>query len=340
MDDQTPHQPLMPPPPPHAVPAAPMDSFQAGPAPKRKPTGLIVGALVVVLAVIAGVVGFTMIGGEEESANAQPLALAFTPGQSETYTMHMTMDGRMSAGELLGGEQPLAMDMTQVVTWETTDVAKDGTATITVTVDSMSGSVNGMEIPAEASATPPIEIEVTPDGRILSAGGISFAGIEQTGGASFPGMGQMTPLLPDGAVEPGDSWNKDFSQDVPFGKGKIEFTANSTFERYEDVEGVEAAVITTRYTVPMDFTIEFGELMGAVGATGSGELAGFEDASIAYGGEGSFEQTAWVDTEADQMLKMTSAGSFDMTMTFAGLEMFEGQAISFEGDFTQQLSRG
>ncbi len=339
MDEQTPHQPLMPPPPSQAVPAASFESFQAGPAQKRKPTGLIVGAVVVVLAVIAGVVGFTMIGGEEESANAQPLALAFTPGQSETYTMHMTMDGRMSAGELLGGDQPLRMDVTQVVTWETTSVAEDGTATITVTVDSMSGSVNGIEMPAEAAAAPPVEIEVAPDGRILSAGGISFAGIEQTGGASFPGMGQMTPLLPDGAVEPGDSWSKDFSQDVPFGKGKIEFTANSTLERYEDLDGVNAAVITTTYTVPMDFTIKFGELMGAVGATGSGEIAGFEDASIAYGGEGSFVQTAWVDTEAEQMLKMTSAGSFDMSMVFSGLEMFDGQAISFEGDFTQELSR-
>jgi len=340
MDEQSTHQqPTMPPPPPPREASPSTDAFRAGPGPKRRPTGLLVGALVVALVVIAGIAGLSVLGGDGESASAQPLALAFTPGQSETYTMHMTMDGSMSAGELLGGDQPLVMDVTQVVTWETASVDEDGVATITVTVDSMSGSVNGMEIPATASATPSVEIQVAPDGRILSAGGMSFAGIEQTGGASFPGMGQMTPLLPDGPVEPGDSWSKDFSQEVPFGEGTIEFTATSTLERYEDVAGVNAAVITTEYAVPMDFTVDFGELLGAVGATGSGELAGFEDASIAYGGQGSFEQTAWVDTEADQMLMMTSSGSFDMTMAFEGLEIFEGQSISFEGDFTQELTR-
>jgi hypothetical protein len=343
---QQPEMPL--PPPPSGLtpspPGGPSDSFQAGPAPtaaRRRPNGLVVGALVLVLAVIAGVVGFTMLGGEDESANAQPLALAFTPGQSETYTMHMTMDGQMSAGELLGGDQPLTMEVTQVVTWEATSIDDDGVATITVTVDEMSGTVNGIEIPSEASATPPVEIQIAPDGRILSAGGMSFAGLEQTGGASFPGMGQMTPLLPDGPVEPGDTWSKDFSQDIPFGEGTIEFTATSTLEGYEEVDGVNAAVITTEYTVPMDFTIDFGELMGAVGATGSGsDLAGFEDASIAYSGQGSFEQTAWVDTEAQEMLKMTSSGSFDMSMEFSGLEIFEGQSIGFTGDFTQELTRG
>jgi hypothetical protein len=340
MDEQsTHHLPTIPPPPPPQMEPSPPDAFHAGPGPRRRRTGLLVGALVVVLAVIVGVVGFTVLGGDGGSASAQPLALAFTPGESETYTMHMTMDGSMNAGELLGGDQPLVMDVTQVVTWETSSVDEDGVATITVTVDSMTGSVNGMEIPAGASATPPVEIRVTPDGRILSAGGLSFAGIEQTGGASFPGMGQMTPLLPEGPVEVGDSWSKDFSQEVPFGEGTIEFTATSTLEGYEDVNGVDAAVITTEYTVPMDFTIDFGEMLGALGATGSGDLAGFEDASIAYGGQGSFEQTAWVDTEAAEMLKMTSAGSFDMTMSFEGLEIFEGQSIAFEGDFTQELTR-
>lgn len=346
-EQSTQHEPQMPPPPPPLAAATPPPgaqdgSFQAGPAPRvaRRPAGLIVGALVVVLAVIAGIVGFTMLGGEDQSANAQPLALTFTPGQSETYTMHMTMDGNMSAGELLGGDQPITMEVTQVVTWETTAIDEEGVATITVTVDEMSGTVNGIEIPAEASATPPVEIQIAPDGRILSAGGMSFLGSEQTGGASFPGMGQMTPLLPDEPVEPGDTWTKDFSQEIPFGEGTIEFTATSTLERYEDVNGVNAAVITTAYTVPMDFTLDFGELIGAVGATGSGtDLAGFEDASITYGGQGSFEQTAWVDPEAEQMLKMTSSGSFDMTMEFSGLEIFEGQSIAFAGEFTQELSR-
>ena len=346
-DEQNPqHGPMIPPPPPPAEPTPPTgiqaDSFQAGPAPKPRRTGLVVGTLVVVLAVIAGIVGFTVLGGEDESANAQPLALSFTPGQSETYTMHMTMDGTMSAGELLGGDQPITMDVTQVVTWETTTVDDEGVATITVTVDEMSGSVNGIAIPSDASATPPMEIQVTSDGRILSAGGMSFAGIEQTGGASFPGMGQMTPMLPDEPVAPGDTWTEDFSQEVPFGEGTIEFTSTSTLERYEDVDGVNAAVITTEFTVPMDFTLDFDELLATIAGdeglpTGATGLAG---AQIAYGGEGSFTQTAWVDVEEGEMLRSTSAGSFDMTIAFTGVELFEGIDIAFTGDFTQDLTVG
>ena len=332
---------MPPPPPPASAPTAYADAFQAGPPPKRRHTGLLVGALVVVVAVIAGVVGFTLLGGEDESANAQPLALTFTPGQSETYTMHMTMDGQMSAGELLGGDQPITMDVTEVVTWEATSVDDDGVTTITVTIDEMSGTVNGIELPAEASSIPPVEIQVAPDGRILSAGGMSLPGLEQMGGASFPGMGQMTPLLPDGAVEPGDTWTKDFSQEVPFADGTIEFTATSTFERYEEVDGVNAAVITTQYTVPMDLTFDFGKLLEAMGgAEGLSGSTGLEDAEMSIGGEGSFTQTTWVDVEAGEMLRMTSSGSFDMTIGYTGVEMLDGMEIGFQGDFTEELTRG
>lgn len=339
-DEQSPPQaPFLPaPPPPAAVQAAPV----AEALPKRRNTGLIVGAIVAVLVVLGGLIAFNLPVGDEGSASAQPLTLAFTPGQSETYTTHMTMDGQMDAGELLGGSQPVVMDVTQRVTWVVDSVDGDGVATVSVTVDEMSGTVNGIAIPDESASAEPIQMQIAADGRILTAGGMSFAGAGQTGGASFPGLGQMTPLLPDGPVEPGDSWTKDFSQEVPFGEGTIEFTSTSTLERYEDVDGVNAAVITTDFTVPMDFTIDFGELLGAMSGTEGMPTGatGFGDAQITYGGNGSFSQTAWVDPEAKEMLKMTSSGSFDMTMAFSGLDIFEGQSIGFTGDFTQDLTRG
>lgn len=336
-DEQTP-QPTSFPPPPSATVPPPASATQAHA--KRRNTGFIVGAVVAVLVVVGGLIAFNLPAGDTGSASAQPLALAFTPGETETFTIHMTMDGQMEAGELLGS-QPIVMDVTQTVTWEVVSVDDDGIATVNVTVDEMTGTMNGVEIP-DASAGPPTQMRIAPDGRILSAGGMSFAGAGQTGGASFPGMGQMTPLLPDEPVEPGNSWTKDFSQEVPFGEGTIEFTATSTLERYEDVDGVNAAVITTEFTVPMDFTIDFGELLGAMaGAEGvPAGATGFEDATITYGGEGRIRQTAWVDPEAKQMLEMTSSGTFDMTMEFGGLDVFEGQTIGFTGDFTQDLARG
>ena len=345
-DEQTPqHETTLPtPPPPGAsAPSAPAvtESWAAQVVPpRRRPTGLIVGAAVAVLAVIGGLIAFTTLGGDKDRASARPLALDFTQGQRETYTTHMTMDGQMDGGELLGS-LPIVMDVTQAVTWEVTSVDDDGVATVTVTVDEMSGTVNGMPVPDQASTTPPMEMQIAPDGRILSAGGMSFASAGQIGGASFPGMGQMTPLLPDEPVEPGDTWTKDFSQEIPFGEGTIEYTSTSTLERYEDVDGVNAAVITTEFTVPMDFTIDFGELLASFGTDGMPTGAdGLEDASIAYGGDGSFRQTAWVDPEAKEMLEVTASGSFDMTMAFSGLGIFEGEEIGFTGDFTQDVTRG
>jgi len=341
-DEQNPQQPrFMPlPPPPVAAPTASPPGATVEAPPRRRKTGLIVGAIVVALALLGGLIAFNAIGGDKGSASAQPLALVFTQGQTETYTIHMTMDGKMDAGEMLGGSQPIVMDVSEKVTWEVASVDADGVATVNVTVDEMTGTLNGIAIPDAAPSTPSVQMQIAPDGRILSAGGMSFA--DQTGGAGFPGMGQMTPLLPDGPVQPGDTWTKDFSQDVPFGEGTIEFTSTSTLERYEDVDGVNAAVVTTEYTVPMDFTIDFGKLLDAMAGTegmptGATGLAG---AQIAYGGSGKIHQTAWVDPEEKQMLKMTSTGSFDMTMAFTGLDVFEGQTIGFTGDFTEDLTRG
>jgi hypothetical protein len=300
-----------------------------------------VGALALVVVLVAGAAAFVLTQGGD-SAEAQPLALAFTEGQSETFAIHQTMDGRVSSDLL--GDMPLAMDVTQVMTWQVTSVTDDGTATIEVSVSEMSGTVNGMEIPAAAAATPPIEIVVAPDGRIVSAGGLALGGAGQTQGFGFPGMGQLTPILPDDgeAVAPGDTWTKEFSQDFPFGEGTIEYTATSTYERNETVNGREAAVIVTQMSVPMEFTMNFqdlidslGEDLGAAGATG---LDALSEARVAYSGQGDFTQTSFVDLEAKELLRMESSGAFDISMSFGGVPGFEG-AMDFTGSFTQELER-
>ncbi len=323
------------PPPPEATPVPP------GTQGHRRGRGLTVGAVAVVLALIAGALVVVLTGGGD-SAEAQPLALAFTQGQSETYAIHQTMDGQVSSDLL--GEMQLDMDVTQVLTWRVTSVDEHGVATIEVSVTEMSGSVNGIDIPAAASATPPIELVIAPDGRIVSAGGLALGGAGQTQGFGFPGMGQLTPILPDegDAVAPGDTWEKDFSQDFPYGEGTIEFTATSTYERNETVNGREAAVIVTELSVPMDFTMDFQELLdalgddlGAAGATGMDALA---NAAISYSGQGDVTQTSFVDLDAKELLRTESTGDFDITMAFTGLAGFEG-SMAFTGTFTQELER-
>jgi hypothetical protein len=321
---------------PQTVPAPP--PTPEAPTPPKRRTGLVVGAIVAAIVLIAGVAVFALTQGD--SAEAQPLALAFEQGQSQTYEIHQTMDAAISSAVL--GSQDLSMDVTQVVGWEVVSVAEDGTATISVTVSDMSGSVNGIEVPD--TPVPPVEIVIAPDGRIVSAGGLALGGAGQTQGFGFPGMGQLTPLLPDEGetVAVGDTWEKEFSQEFPFGEGTIAFTATSTYERDETVDGREAAVIVTEMTVPMDFTMSFADLLASLGPEVSGasgvDLLG--EAEIANTGEGTIAQTSYVDLEAKELLRTESAGAFDIAMTFTGILGLEASGpveVAFDGTFTQEM---
>jgi hypothetical protein len=252
------------------------------------------------------------------------------------------MDANISSP--LFGEEPLSMDVTQVSGWKVVSVDDAGTATIEVTVSDMSGTVNGTEVPS--TPAPPIQIRIAADGRVLSAGGLSLGGAGQTQGFGFPGMGQLTPILPDDgdAVSVGDTWDKEFSQDFPFGDGTIGFSATSTYVRNETVNGREAAVIQTRMTVPIDVRLDLAELLDALGpeitgATGRAGLEQLGDGSIAYVGQGAFTQTSFVDLDAQEMLKTQSRGRFDISMTFEGIPGLgeDSAEMNFVGSFTQGL---
>jgi hypothetical protein len=325
-----------------STPQIPMPAPPPAPeaeAPRRR-RGVTVVAVAVVLAVVAGLVAFAIT--RSDTAEAQPLALSFTQGQERTYDVHQTMDATISSP--LFGDQALSMDVKQVIGWKVLSVDDAGTATIEVTVSDMSGTLNGTEVPSAPS--PPIEIRIAADGRVLSAGGLSLGGAGQTQGFGFPGMGQLTPILPDDgdAVSVGDTWDKEFSQDFPFGEGTIDFSATSTYVRNETVNGREAAVIQTQMTVPIDATLDLAELVDALGpeitgATGAAGLDQLGDGSIAYLGRGTFTQTSFVDLDARELLKTQSRGRFDISMTLEGIPgLAEGPVeMSFAGSFTQGL---
>jgi hypothetical protein len=320
----------MPPPPP----------VDAPPAPRRR-RGLAAGAVALAVLLVAGAVAFalTQRGG---SAEARPLALRFSPGQSETYDIHMTMDGRVSSDVAdLGGSLPIVMELTEVVTWEVVAVDDEGLATVEVTVDEVSGSVSGVAIPTGDEDLPPMELVIAPDGRIVSMGGVPLGGFGDL--PSFPGMNQLTPILPDegAAVAPGDSWTKEFSQEMPFGEGAIEVTATSRYDRVEEVDGREAAVIVTDITVPMEFSFDGGDLAALgteLGATGPTGLDAFADAAIASTGQVRLTQTSYVDLEAEELLRSQSSGTLDVEIEASGIPGFEG-TTSFAATFSQELER-
>jgi hypothetical protein len=329
---------------PLSQPAIPPPPDRSPPAPQRRRTGPIAISIGVVIALLIGATALALT--QRGSAEAEPLALSFLEGQEQTYEIHQTMDGQISS-ELIG-DQPFAMDLTQVVTWKVLSVDEEGLATIEVTVSEMSGSMNGAEIPS--TPIPPVEIVIAPDGRVVSTGGFdlgALGGAGQTKGSGFPGMGQLTPILPDegNEVAPGDSWEKEFSQELPFGSGAIEYTASSTYDRNETVNGRESAVIVTDFTVPFDLSIEFADVIDQLGnelsgLTGSGGVDELGDASISMTGRGTFTQTSFVDLVAEELLRSQTSGEFELSMSLDGIpELGATGAVEmdFSGTFTQDL---
>lgn len=316
----------------------PPEAPQAGPEPGRR-RWLVPVAVAMAVLLVAGVAWGVL--SRNDTAEAQALALSFTRGQEQSYEIHQTLDARLSSEVF--GDQPLTMDLGETVTWRVKSVDRDGTATIEVTVSDLSGSLNGEPVPSRE--IPPLEMVIASDGRILSAGGIALGGSPDSQGFGFPGMEQLTPILPDAGekVSVGDTWEKTFSQDFPYGDGTIEFTASSTYARNETVDGREAAVIETHMTVPVDLTINLSQLLEALGpelaGTTGADLGSLGNASIAYDGRGSLTQTSFVDLEARDLLKTRSNGDFDMTLGLKGIPGVAGAPvdIAFTGSFTQSL---
>jgi hypothetical protein len=308
--------------------------------PRRRATSVVVGAVVAV-ALLGGTATYFLLRSEPATSGGTqtPLALAFDRGDETTYDIHISMNGSIDLGTV--GEQPLDVDMRESVGWKVLRVNDDGVATVQVSVEEMSGTANGQPMPPTAAGQS-MTLRVTRDGQILDANGLSFGSTGGTGLGGFPGMDQVTPILPDHEVAPGDEWDKHFSQSFPFGDGKIEYTAHSTFDRYDTVDGVRAAVVTTSYTVPLDFSIDLGDLAKAFGGSSGGQLSGLggHDATIEYGGSGTFTQTSWLDLAAKAMVRTTSNGDFDMTMSFPGLEEQLGTGdFAMSATFSMEMTR-
>ncbi len=303
--------------------------------PKRR-KGAVLGAAGLVVVLVAGLLVFQFTRPNDRASAS--LALSFKEGDTARYRLHMTMDGAMSS-DLTGTEQ-VVMDFSETFSWKVTKVDPDGIATIEVTIEDVSGTANGLPVPATGTGMTS-EMRIAPDGRVLSAGDLMLAASNDSGGTGFPGMGQITPILPDHPVAPGDTWSKDFSQSNPFGDGDIRFSTQSSFDRYEDVNGVKAAVITSTITVPLDLTFDFGKLMAAYG--GDSPQSGMKElrkVKITYGGQGSFVLTSWVDLAAEQMVKSSSTGDFDLTMEFSGIpDIPPGTRFGLNVNFTQELER-
>jgi type IV pilus assembly protein PilA len=271
----------------------------------RKSIALV---LVVVLVAAAGAYFFL---NRSSSPGGTALALSLSPGQTYRYHLDMSFDGSV---KVAGQAAPVSMQFGEDFTWKVESVDASGLATVTMTVESITSTVNGQSASAGEPMT--IQVKVAKDGRILTAGNLAL-----TGGSSasegFPGTDQFLPLLPDHPVKPGDAWDKTFDQDFPFGNGKIHYVAHNSYLRNEDVGGVQAAVIGGTVKVPLDLTIDPNEISKALDTPADPTIP--KGAKVLFTGTMDLTQTAWLDLAKHTLLKGSLTGAMDMTIQLKGI---------------------
>jgi hypothetical protein len=288
-------------------------------------------ALVLVVVLVAAVGAYFFLN---RSKSGGGTALALTLSQGQTYRYHMDMSFTGSV-KVAGQEAPVSTQFGEDFTWKVESVDASGTATVTMTVESLASTVNGKTTPAEGPIT--VQVKVAKDGRILTAGNLAItSGSGST--QAFPGTDQFLPLLPDHPVKPGDMWDKTFDQDFPFGDGKIHYVAHNSYLRNEDVGGIQAAVIAGTVRIPLDLTIDPTEISKALGAPADPSIP--KGAKVLFNGTMDLTQTAWLDLAKHTLLKGSISGTMDMTIELKGVaapsEIPDGK-IGFAGTVTLQI---
>jgi hypothetical protein len=279
---------------------------------------MLVVLLVVVL--VAAALAYMFIG--KGGGGSQPAyALDFSAGQTYEYRMTMAMNGDMT---LAGRNVPIDETVSATMKWDVQSVDPSGVATVDVSLSDAQATVNGQSM--SLSDLPESEMHYTmrvaKDGSILSGGGGFGALSGGSAGATgeVPGTDQLTPLLPGHDVSPGDTWDKTFDSEMPYGMGHIHFVTHSTYVKNEDVGGVTTSVIASKMTLPLHMKVDLQKMLQGMGGSG-GEL-GLPEGShpvIVYGGRVTGTTTGWFDPTTHQMVKTSVEAHFRMSMTFHGL---------------------
>lgn len=265
-------------------------------------------ALALVMVLLAGVGSYLFLN-RRSSSGGTAFALALSRDKSYRYGIHMDMQGTMS---MQGQQQPLNMQMDQTISWRVESVDAEGTATVAVTTEIANGQMNGQPMPALPSQT--TRIRVAKDGRMLSVGNLTLTSATDFG-SFMPGTDQFMPLLPDHPVDVGDTWTKKFDQDLPFGMGSLRYEVDSSFLRYDTVDGKRTAVLFSTLSLPLDMSIDLKKLLSATGGSGGGDaIPG--NPKMQFGGTMTMQQTAWFDQALGELRRTSAHATFDMTIEF------------------------
>jgi hypothetical protein len=292
--------------------------------------------VVAVAAVLAGAGGVWLT---RPTGPDVALALSFEDGRTYRDRLEMGMEGTL---EVLGREVPFTMELSEVVATRVIEVAPSGESTLEIEVE----EVSGLPVPELPGKVPPVRLTVSPDGRVTTEDGLTFPGPPADPG-TLP-ANQMFPLLPDHPVGPGDTWEVEYRQRIPFVRGVIEIDSRNSLLRYHDVGGTRVAVIDSRVSMPIDFAIDLRDVAAVTdrfgpptSEPGSPTAEPVPDVTIAYRGHADTRQVAWVDPGTGEVVKASSVTDLEVAteMSGAGTRHAAGMQFTLAGEMTVDLER-
>ena len=185
-------------------------------------------------------------------------------------------------------------------------------------------------------------MRIAQDGSIVSGGGFGAiaGGSPPRPPATCRGPTSSGRCFPATTCIPGDTWSKTYDSDLPYGMGHVHYKTHSTYVRNEDVDGVSAAVIQTKMSVPLNMKMDLQQLLQQSGAA-SGLPAGSHPV-VTYRGHVGGTTTGWFDPNSRQLLKTSAEASFDFTMVFHGMpggSVPNGTAMSMHGAMLVNLQK-
>jgi hypothetical protein len=253
--------------------------------------------------------------------SAQQLTVGWKAGQIYSYSVHVTVDGTLTAA---GQSTPVRSDQRVQETLEVTALDR-GVATVAVTVSP----------PAGASTQAPLQysFQVARDGKVVGGG--------QSGASpalpTIPGADQVTPVLADKPVRPGDTWSLSYSRPNPLAGGELKQQLNGRYVRDEQLGTVNTAVIENKLTGRFDFSLDISRLAGTP-AAGSLPTTG----QAGYQGDSSSTATFWLEKSTGRIVKMTRQGRYSIAYDFSKVGTPGGglglSKLEFDGSVTEDMS--
>jgi hypothetical protein len=253
------------------------------------------------------------------------LTLLFPPGATRQYSLSID-----DAAETSDGEPVLdpGFHLTTILSVQATP----GEAAVRLDLDGTTVTIQGVTYDANPMVGQ--RLPIGSDGRP----GAMLAVTSDPTGAGYYYADLVFPLLPAGRVGLGETWAVEAEVPMAQGSGGISYRGEGELVRFEELDGVRAAVVQNRLALTYDYVVDAG-LASALVAGGDPDAPG----EVGVSGSGTYLLTAWVDARTGEVLRSVGKGTYELTAERRGFPETVvpagGGTSSVSGRYTQQLQR-